>query len=109
MGYFTETDMKEAAYYSNIIIAKAKNRDSGVFLVAKGGKRFFDKVDSFLAADYIRQVEVVEYKFKELERYGSVYGEPMTKGEICDELIAVIQETYGLLFKKMIEVFKNRQ
>lgn len=107
MAYFTQQDLKESANYSNIIIAKAKNRDSGVFLVAKGGKRFFDKVDDFLAVDYIRQVEVVEYKFKELERYGSVYGEPMTKAQIMEELIAVIQECYGKLFKIMIEYFKK--
>ena len=102
MSRFTAQQLKEASSYSQIIIQKAKNRDSGVFLVAKGGKRFFDAVDTFLAVDYIRQIEVVEYKLKELERYGSVYGEPMTKGQIMDELILVIQQNYGKLFKKIL-------
>lgn len=107
MSRFTAQQLKEASSYSQIIIQKAKNRDSGAFLVAKGGKRFFDAVDTFLAVDYIRQIEVVEYKLKELERYGSVYGEPMTKGQIMEELVVVVQENYGKLFKKMLEYLRD--
>ena len=107
MAYCTPQDLNEASNYSKIIISKAKSRDSGAFLVAKGGKRFFDKIDNFLAVDYIRQIEIVEYKYKELERYGSVYGEPMTKAQIMEELVVVVQENYGKLFKKMLEILKN--
>ena len=37
MAYCTPQDLNEASNYSKIIISKAKSRDSGVFLVAKGG------------------------------------------------------------------------
>jgi hypothetical protein len=72
------------------------------------GKKYFELISDYLAAVYVREISLVEYKYNELELYGSVYGKQMSKKEIFEEIIRVIENQYGNLFKEMIDVLRNR-
>lgn len=108
MYKFTEQDLKEAAVFSKGIISRAEMLDPYAFELAKRGRKYFELLSVYDGVDHERQVNLIEYKLNELNLYGSVYGRNMTKREVFNELIDLIQNEYGRLFKEMIEIFRIR-
>ncbi len=105
MYKFTEKDLKEAAVYSKFIITRAEQKMESVFDFARNGKKYFELVDCYIAKDYVYAIDNVEYKLKGLQFSG--YSEEKETA-IFNELISVVKEQYGNLFKEMLEVLRIR-
>ena len=107
MKNFTENDFKRALIYSEELIKEARKNNRNVFdLARKAGNLFFYQVDKLLVNDYVYAINNVEYKLKELEYLNKVYGNDTA---VYNELIEVIKEQFGLMFKEMIEEYQVRE
>ena len=69
----------------------------------KAGNKYFYPVEKLMVNDYIYAIDNVEYKLKELEYLGKVAGNDTA---VYNELIYVVKEQFGNLFKEMIEYNK---
>ena len=97
----TEEFVKTSMVYSEALIEEARKKNRKVFDLARNaGDKIFYKVDKLLVNEYVYAINNVEYKLKELEYLGKVEGNDTA---IYDELIEVIKEQFGNMFKMVIE------
>ncbi len=101
MIFYSQEQIHEAMDYSKKIIKKAENKDRSVFDFARAaGEKYFYPVEKLMLNDYIYAVNNVQYKLKGLEYLGKVAENDTA---IYKELINVIKEQFGNLFKEMLE------